>query len=55
MPSLTAMRMLVHKPTAVGVPRERPVEVLKLAHDGLLAIVKRRLALSGSLTAGRNE
>ena len=31
------------------------MEVLKLAHAGLLAIVKRRLALSGSLAAGRNE
>ena len=56
MPSLTAMRMSVQQPTAVGVPlRADPCEVLKLAHAGLLAIVKRRLALSGSLAVGRNE
>jgi len=29
--------------------------VLKLAHAGLLTIVKRRLVLSGSLTVGWNE
>ena len=29
--------------------------VLKLAHAGLLAIVKRRLVLSGSVAVGRNE
>jgi hypothetical protein len=56
-PSLTAMRMSAHQPTVVGVPESRPVAVLKLAHAGLLAIVKRRLvlAVSGSVTAGRNE
>src|SRR4051794_28057111 len=54
-PSLTAMRMSVHQPTVVGVPESCPVDVLKLAHAGLLAIVKRRVVLSGSVAVGRNE
>jgi hypothetical protein len=54
-PSLTAMRMSVHQPTEEGVPESWPVVLLKLAHAGLLAIVKRRPVLSGSLTLGRNE
>ena len=33
----------------VGVPLRRPVEVLKLAHDGRPEIAKRRLSPFGSL------
>jgi hypothetical protein len=47
-PSLTVMLMLVHQPTVIGVPESCPVDVLKLAHAGLLAIANRRLVLSGS-------
>ena len=37
----------------VGVPLRRPVEVLKLAHDGRLEIAKRSVSsLFGSLALG---
>ena len=35
-----------------GVPLRRPVEVLKLAHDGRLEITKRSVSLFGSLALG---
>ncbi len=38
-PSLTRIWMLFHKPTADGVPLNRPVVLLKLAQAGLLEIV----------------
>jgi hypothetical protein len=38
---------------AAGVPLKRPVEVLKVAHDGRLEIVKRSVVpLFGSLAVG---
>ena len=36
----------------VGVPLRRPVEVLKLAHDGRLEIAKRSVSPFGSLALG---
>ena len=36
----------------VGVPFRRPVEVLKLAHDGRLEIAKRSVLSFGSLADG---
>ena len=35
-PSLTRIEMFCHNPTALGVPVNRPVVLLKLAQPGLL-------------------
>ena len=54
-PSLTLMTMFENVPMFAvrGVPLRRPVEVLKVAHDGRLEIEKRSVVPpSGSLAAG---
>ena len=53
-PSFTEMTMFEYVPmfADVGVPLRRPVEVLKLAHDGRLEITKRSVSLFGSLALG---
>jgi hypothetical protein len=52
-PSLTLMAIPFHKPTVLGVPESMPVAVLKLAHEGLLAMVKVSVVRSGSAAVGR--
>jgi hypothetical protein len=54
-PSFTEMTMFENVPMCVevGVPLKRPVEVLKLAHDGRPEITKRSVSpLFGSLALG---
>ena len=53
-PSVTEMTMFDVVPTlpAAGVPFRRPVDVLKLAHDGLLLIENVKAWPSGSEAAG---
>ena len=55
-PSLTLTTMPGSVPTfpADGVPDNWPVELLKLAHEGLAAIEKLSLAPLESLALGRN-
>ena len=55
-PSLTLISIPGSVPTfaAVGVPDSWPVELLKLAHEGLAAIEKLSLAPPESLALGRN-
>ena len=53
LPSLTRMTILLCTPAWVGVPLRRPVPVLKLAHDGLLLMLKLRLSPSASDAHGR--
>src|SRR5262245_11608587 len=38
MPSVTVIAMFAYRPAAAGVPDRRPVDALKVAHDGLLLI-----------------
>src|SRR5205814_873938 len=53
-PSLTLITMPEKMPTlaVVAVPVSCPVVLLKLAHDGRLAIEKVSVSLSGSLAVG---
>ena len=55
-PSLTRIVMFEYVPTfeLLGVPDRRPVVVLNVAHDGLLAILKVSLLPFGSLAVGVN-
>ena len=57
LPSDTEITMFEVLPTlaAAGVPLRRPVDVLKLAHDGLLVIENVRVCPSGSEAVGVNE
>jgi hypothetical protein len=56
-PSLTEMTMPEYVLTSLrsGVPERRPVVVLKLAQDGLFAIVQARMPESGSVAVGVKE
>jgi hypothetical protein len=54
-PSLTRIWMLPQSPTAEGVPESRPLDVLKVAHQGLFVMLKVSLARSGSEAVGVNE
>jgi hypothetical protein len=49
--------MFEYVPTcaAVGVPARRPLEVLKVAHDGVLVMLKVSLSPSASLAVGVKE
>jgi hypothetical protein len=53
-PSLTEMTMLAYEPTLllVGVPDSRPVEVLKVAQEGLFTMANASAWPSGSLADG---
>ena len=53
-PSDTVIETFGYEPTfaAAGVPLKRPVEVLKLAHDGRLAIENVSACPSGSEAVG---
>lgn len=53
-PSLTRITIFEYDPTCalVGVPARRPVEVLKLAHDGGLEMLKVSRSPLGSLAVG---
>jgi hypothetical protein len=57
LPSLTEMTMFAYEPTCalVGVPVRAPVDVLKVAHDGLFWIAKVSELPSGSRAVGVNE
>ena len=54
LPSLTLMTMpeVVPASAAAGVPDSRPVDVLKLAHDGRFAMANVSVSLSGSDAVG---
>src|SRR5262245_1250837 len=54
-PSEAMIMMDANVPVAVGVPESLPVEVLKVAHDGLLRIEKISALPSGSFAVGWNE
>jgi hypothetical protein len=56
-PSLTPMPMPENVPTSVdvGVPCNRPVVVLKVAHAGRFTMLNISVPPSGSLAAGWNE
>jgi hypothetical protein len=56
-PSVTAILMSVDEPmsAAEGMPLSRPVQTLKVAQAGRLAIVNMRKLSSASLAEGRNE
>ena len=54
-PSVATSRMPENVPAAVGVPESRPVDVLKLAHDGRLRMENVRALPSGSFAVGWNE
>jgi hypothetical protein len=56
-PSLTAMTMFGYAPTsaAAGVPESAPVQPLKLAHEGLLAILNQTVRPRGSEVWGVKE
>jgi hypothetical protein len=55
--SLTLIWMFANVPTLLvaGFPLKAPVTLLKLAHEGLLAIVKVSLSLFASEAVGTNE
>jgi len=55
-PSLTVMTMLANVliSAVVGVPVSAPVALLKLAQEGLFAIVKLSVSPSASLAEGEN-
>ena len=52
MPSLTLITILERVPVTAGVPLNRPVEVLKLAPAGALAIEKVSVLPSASAAVG---
>jgi hypothetical protein len=54
-PSVAVMMMLENTPVAEGVPESLPVEVLKVAHDGLLRMENVIVLPSGSLAVGWKE
>jgi hypothetical protein len=56
-PSLTPMPMFANVPTLadVGVPCNRPVELLNVAHAGRFVMLKVSVPPSGSLAVGWNE
>ena len=54
-PSVAVMTMLENTPVAVGVPESLPVDVLNVAHDGLLRMDSVTVLPSGSFTVGWNE
>ncbi len=54
-PSDTMIMMDENVPVAEGVPDSLPVEVLKVAHDGLLRIENVSVLPSGSFAVGWNE
>ena len=53
-PSLTVILIFEYVPTCavVGIPVRLPVELLKLAHDGLLVIEKLSVLPSASVAVG---
>lgn len=55
LPSDTVMVMPCHQPEADAVPDNLPVEVLNVAHAGLLATLKVSFCLSASAAEGWNE
>jgi len=54
LPSLTEIVMPLLVPAAVGVPASLPVDVLKVAHEGLLAILNVSASPFGSFAVGVN-
>jgi hypothetical protein len=56
-PSDTRMTMFEYVPTCalVGVPLKRPVDVLKVAHEGRLEMLNVNLSPFGSRAVGVNE
>jgi len=54
LPSLTEITMLLFVPVALGVPESLPVDVLKVAHDGLFAMLKVSVSPFASLAVGVN-
>jgi len=54
-PSDAVMMMLENTPEAVGVPESLPVDVLKLAHEGLFRMESVTVLPSGSFTLGWKE
>ena len=52
LPSLTVMTMLACVAAVVGVPLSAPVDVLKLAHVGLLLMLKVSVSPSASFADG---
>jgi hypothetical protein len=55
--SITLIAISSKDPTSLllGIPVSPPVEILKLAQEGLFSILKVRLSFSASLTVGVNE
>ena len=51
-PSDTCILILLKVPVAVGVPLRRPVDALKLAHEGLFVILNVSGLPSGSEAVG---